>query len=1206
MKKLLLTALALTGFAALATAANLTDIGTTPPTPVANDISLYFAPMTYQNDDGLNYYWDSGTGETFTTLANAGGYTLTNLAVKTHGNGGGSELASQTFTLYIYSVSPDGTTATLVKAYTATGQLKSENDWLDWTGLGTPLAANTQYAFALRRGNGSWEEMANCTGNPYAGGQMCLIPAVGGAIQYGNTGSSDATFNLGLALGTVTGGTAAVTDIGGTAPTPGANDISQLLPAYYPAQANDGLNYYFDTLIGQTFTTLNSPVGYVITNLSLLTAGGGGGGELNAQGFHLYFYSLSADGTTATLLQTYTANSQLNAEGDWLQWNDLNVSLAPNSKYAYTFQRDTGGWEEMANYGGNQYPGGEICIIPAAGGSITYGSSHASDAAFDLGLAIPQVPIPTTPTYAPAVNPVYAGSPITLLEKAAGPGPLYYQWLTDNGTGGSLSPLGGFTTNRSVVVDTTAYQPVNYNFAVVVTNSFGSSTSAVVTLSITGASGPILVSDATPTPNVTVNYVGLTQQFSASIQGTLPIAYQWEYSPNGNGIPATPVAGATNSTLTLSNLQLTNTGYYSLYATNAVAPYNTSSSWEPLTVEAITNQFIAWSPLVPFTGLSAGQILTNPAGAFIEAEFFGSGGSTAGPLSVTVGAKTLVFNGDGSSASVAGSGGTGGTGGFLVGTNTTGNASFDTVLDTYAYDGASGTHTITLHNLTPGAQYAAQFFALDDRALAIGRATSFQDPNDNADLSAVINQPANEYIIGTFTANGTDVAIQQNLVTGVGTINAVVVRQVSASLPAFAAPPAPATAYAGRTVQLGAVAIGVPAPAYQWQDGSGHNLINGGQYSGVTNDILTISNLTSANNGAQYVLIATNLIGAATNPPVGLTILAAPPTSGAYSAKVLALNPVAYWPLDDNALDPGTGVAPAYDATANQHDGLYGPAALNGWSGDGIVGPQPTDGFSQFSAGQGALETTAATTNSWVIVPALNLNTNNVTITMWLNPSGSQGDFTGLLLNRNSGTQAGISYSTGQRLGYMWNNNDAGTWSYEAGPVIPTGQWSLVALVVTPTNASFYVINTNGLANTTYAYPHNPMTWGGDPGPDPQIRIGSDTDWQDRTFNGVIDEVAVFNQALTLGQIQSLSGYTFLSLDPTTAHFKAAIGGPAGSRVLNFSWAPDHATWQVYTNSVGLGAAGSWFPLSGSASVTNLSLPLDPTKTNVFYQLRYP
>jgi len=57
---------------------------------------------------------------------------------------------------------------------------------------------------------------------------------------------------------------------------------------------------------------------------------------------------------------------------------------------------------------------------------------------------------------------------------------------------------------------------------------------------------------------------------------------------------------------------------------------------------------------------------------------------------------------------------------------------------------------------------------------------------------------------------------------------------------------------------------------------------------------------------------------------------------------------------------------------------------------------------------------------------------------------------------------------------------------------------------------------------------------------------------------------------------------------------------------LNFSWAPDHASWQLYTNAVGLGASGSWFPVPGSAAVTNLSLPVDPTKPNVFYQLRYP
>jgi hypothetical protein len=103
----------------------------------------------------------------------------------------------------------------------------------------------------------------------------------------------------------------------------------------------------------------------------------------------------------------------------------------------------------------------------------------------------------------------------------------------------------------------------------------------------------------------------------------------------------------------------------------------------------------------------------------------------------------------------------------------------------------------------------------------------------------------------------------------------------------------------------------------------------------------------------------------------------------------------------------------------------------------------------------------------------------------------------------------------------------------------------------------------------------------------------------------VIDEVAVFNRALSASQIQSLTGLTFASLNPLTANFHATLGG-AGNHSLNFSWAPDHASWQLYTNAVSPGASGSWFPVPGSAAVTNLSLPIDPTKPNVFYQLRYP
>src|SRR5580704_16256277 len=58
---------------------------------------------------------------------------------------------------------------------------------------------------------------------------------------------------------------ATLTDSGGTAPTPGPNDLSELLTTGQ-ADMPDGLNYYTDNQSnhgagepGQTFTTLNAP-----------------------------------------------------------------------------------------------------------------------------------------------------------------------------------------------------------------------------------------------------------------------------------------------------------------------------------------------------------------------------------------------------------------------------------------------------------------------------------------------------------------------------------------------------------------------------------------------------------------------------------------------------------------------------------------------------------------------------------------------------------------------------------------------------------------------------------------------------------------------------------------------------------------------------------------------------------------------------------
>jgi hypothetical protein len=97
----------------------------------------------------------------------------------------------------------------------------------------------------------------------------------------------------------------------------------------------------------------------------------------------------------------------------------------------------------------------------------------------------------------------------------------------------------------------------------------------------------------------------------------------------------------------------------------------------------------------------------------------------------------------------------------------------------------------------------------------------------------------------------------------------------------------------------------------------------------------------------------------------------------------------------------------------------------------------------------------------------------------------------------------------------------------------------------------------------------------------------------------------VFNYALTPVQIAGLSGVG-PNTDPTTANFAFTESGGIGNQTLNFTWAADHRGWQLYTNAAGLAASSNWFPVPGSAAAVNESIPIDPTKTNVFFQLRFP
>jgi len=88
----------------------------------------------------------------------------------------------------------------------------------------------------------------------------------------------------------------------------------------------------------------------------------------------------------------------------------------------------------------------------------------------------------------------------------------------------------------------------------------------------------------------------------------------------------------------------------------------------------------------------------------------------------------------------------------------------------------------------------------------------------------------------------------------------------------------------------------------------------------------------------------------------------------------------------------------------------------------------------------------------------------------------------------------------------------------------------------------------------------------------------------------------------TNGVLSVVSGG--VATNPTNIIWTVVANG-GGGKDLQLSWPLDHLGWTLQTNSVGLRATDQWFAYPGSTSVTNESLTIDPTKTNVFYRLTY-
>ncbi|HSY20212.1 MAG TPA: immunoglobulin domain-containing protein [Candidatus Acidoferrales bacterium] len=191
---------------------------------------------------------------------------------------------------------------------------------------------------------------------------------------------------------------------------------------------------------------------------------------------------------------------------------------------------------------------------------VLVSNSHGTATSSNAALTVLFPPAITNP---PAAQTVILSSNTTFTVQAGGTAPLGYQWKR-NGTnlvnGGRVSGATNATLNLSNIQtnDAAPYQ-------VVVTNNYGSATSAPVALTVL-----VPVTLTTQPTNQTV-YVGDPVVFNVLASGTAPLTYQWLF----NG---TNLIGQTNATLSIAAATLGQAGPYSVTVTNPAGALQSSNA----------------------------------------------------------------------------------------------------------------------------------------------------------------------------------------------------------------------------------------------------------------------------------------------------------------------------------------------------------------------------------------------------------------------------------------------------------------------------------------------------------------------------------------------------------------------------------------------------------------------------------------------------
>jgi hypothetical protein len=367
----------------------------------------------------------------------------------------------------------------------------------------------------------------------------------------------------------------------------------------------------------------------------------------------------------------------------------------------------------------------------------------------------------------------------------------------------------------------------------------------------------------------------------------------------------------------------------------------------------------------------------------------------------------------------------------------------------------------------------------------------------------------------------------------------------------------PATNYilfTGGSATLAVSAVGALPLSYYWYS-------NSVLVADSTNAAYVIAD---AQASATYSCLVSNFLGTVPSSFVSLTVTAAP--TNAYPQAVLANNPIAYWRLDepdDGLGDYNAGVV-AHDYWGG-HNGIYTNAEL----GQAGYPANPSDPDTAVLVGD-----IAASDSDVYQIPGIDFGTPNggnaaLTVETWVNAPTGQTDDGGIITKGTGGGGEQFNLDTGADGGttphaFRFFVRDASGGVHLANStVLPDGNWHHLVGVCDEANGNVLLYVDGVLAGSTTITPGSGLQASANP-----ISIGSrqsaSSGSYDAQFYGIVDEVAIYNYALTPAQV-SADYYAALSVGPaisqspvsttvnagTTATFTVSA---SGTQPLAYQW----------------------------------------------------